>query len=147
MSRYMIIVFAAIGILLYLASDSDPSDESGAKNPGVLVAGMHQAMQSQLELAMISAYSSADCGYSDVGYAQYTPTQSAARLVSGMNAALMLVPGEPEPLGPTIDYVLSRPTKPWQVVVTADEENKVVRLAAYGTDLSTPLQEQQIPCS
>jgi len=101
-----------------------------------------EANRRRLQNAVWVAQANYD-GLQDVGYAGWTPTSAAQRLVTLLNAAQVTQPDELPPgmkLPPArTKYVLGKPTGPWQVALVADERRKRVRVEAYGKDLEKPI--------
>lgn len=121
----------------------DPSVSPGAEAPSEV----SRAMRSRLELAVTSAAHAAECGSTEVGYDRRTPEEAARRLVALMASASAGPGGEPPPPGTSIDYVEDLPGAPWQVAVRPDSAAEALLIEGYGTDLSTPLFRQRVPCS
>ncbi len=100
----------------------------------------------QLELAVVAAKASAECGYSSVGYRHLKPDEAAAELVKLMNSAQQPVAGEQYPPVPVMEYVLDKPSAAWQVVIRADNETKQLIINGYATDLNKPVFIERITC-
>lgn len=93
-------------------------------------------------------------GLGEAGYQQWTPTTAASEVVAVMNAATQLTPEEKaefqqrgmRPPKVSVSYALDAPTQPWQVVLIPDDEHQMIHLAAYSTDLHTPVLQKDLPC-
>ena len=82
------------------------------------------------------------------GYQSWTAEKAAAQLVPLMNAAQAPGPDEPEEykrLAPRFTYVADRATGPWQVVIRVEGSN--LKVEAYGSDTSKPIEQKLIPVS
>ena len=87
----------------------------------------------------------------DVGYVQWTPTTAAEEVVNTLNASQVLLPEEAQyreaKIKPvTIPYILNKPTTNWQVVIIPDEDNSLIKVEGYGSNLEEPLLAKEIPC-
>lgn len=47
---------------------------------------------------------------------------------------------------PLIKYNTQKSSDPWQVVITGNDENGMLRIEGYGTDMNLPLFVQEVPC-
>ena len=105
--------------------------------------------QRRLEQAVWAVEANLD-GMADAGYVRWTPSGAARELVAVLNAAQVPDPQEEamrqggfRPPPPT-EYVLGRATKPGQVVLIPDDARNVIRIEAYGSDLSQPVIVKEV---
>ena len=101
----------------------------------------------QLELAVVAARTSAECGNDTVGYRHLQAKQAASELVNLMNSTGQPVAGESDAPKPAVKYVLNKPDAPWQVVIRADKEAGQLVIEGYGIDLKSPLFSEVLSCS
>ena len=110
--------------------------------------GINPIYKMQLELAVVAARASAQCGYSTGGgYRHLKPEQAANELVMLMNSAQQPVPGETQVSKSPIMYVMDKPDAPWQVVIRADTESNQLVIEGFAVDQKVPVFSETVPCS
>ncbi|MEO0533306.1 MAG: hypothetical protein AAF215_05515 [Cyanobacteria bacterium P01_A01_bin.123] len=105
------------------------------------------------EISLENAVWSAEATLSSLGesgYIQWTPSTSVEETMMSLNAAQIPMPEDYEEydrsLPDPVEYVLHQPNAPWQVVLVPLDDQNLVRIEAYGEDLSVPLIQKEFPC-
>ena len=83
------------------------------------------------------------------GYQKWTPGKAVEKLVPLLNSASAPMEGEPEPPGISgkIRYVEGKVTAPWQIVLTADDKQKKIRVEGFGADTTQAVHTREIAVS
>ena len=152
MSKEKAAIGLALGLLVVLVVLGRDAEVESPTGPPVAapvspVAGLVQARQNELELAVTSAMGAAECGYSDVGYSYRAADDAAIYLVDLMNTASAPLPGDPTLPAAGVDYVAGPPQRAWQISVRPDAEGTRLLIEGFGSDLVQPLVSRQVPCS
>ena len=83
------------------------------------------------------------------GYQEWTPKKAVEKLIPTLNSASKPLPGEPKMRGTAarIKYVKDKVTEAYQIVLTPNDEKKLIYIKGYGKDITNPAYTKEIKVS
>ncbi len=104
----------------------------------------------QLQLAFESAVTTVDCGYSDVGYTYFSPSEAAQNYLALLEADRTEMTEIRNDLNAPTQQVLphhiGEPSEPWSIVLKPDNSAHTLQILAFGDDLKSPQHQSTLEC-